>query len=210
MTPASSTLRAVLGRPYLRLATGLAAGESVLDVGCGPGHWLGWLARARSDLRLAGVDRERHAALPREVHFHAMDLDRAPIPFGDGSFQLLVCAHVLEHLHHPGRVLDEMRRLLAVDGRLYVELPSERSLRAPVGFHDDPTHVWIPHSPEALGERLDRHGFTVLHTGRARSPARWLTAAPRLVVGLVTRDRRAVAESAEHLGGLASYAIARP
>ncbi len=218
MNPANA-LRAALGRPYLRLALALTPGDAVLDVGCGPGHWLEWLAGARTDLRLVGVDRQRHAALPREVHFHALDLDREPIPFDDHTFQLVVSAHVLEHLHRPGPVLDELRRLLAPGGRVYVELPSERSLempsapmwlrpRPPLAFHDESDHVWIPHSPEALGERLERHGFEVLEVGRARSRVRWLTAAPRLVGGLVTRDGRPVVESVEHLGGLASYAIA--
>ena len=216
---ARSALRAALGRPYLRLALDLRPGDTVLDAGCGPGHWLGWLAAARTDLRLAGVDRRRHPALPTEVAFHAMDLDVEPLPFADGSFQLVVCAHVLEHLRRPLAALDELRRVLSPDGRLYVELPSERSLRVPgaprwlaprvpLAFHDEPTHLWVPHSPAALAARLADRGLRVLEAGRARSRGRWLSAGPRLARGVATRDGRAVAESLEHLGGLASYAIA--
>jgi SAM-dependent methyltransferase len=214
-----AALRASLGRPYLRLALASRAGDAVLDAGCGPGHWLRWLAGARTDLRLAGVDRHRHPALPPEVAFHAMDLDVEPLPFADGAFRLVVCAHVLEHLRRPQVVLGELRRVLAAGGRLYVEMPSERSLRVPraprwfepdipLAFHDEPTHLWVPHSPGALASRLSDGGLRVLEAGRARSRGRWLGAGPRLVRGLAARDGRAVAESVEHLGGLASYVIA--
>jgi SAM-dependent methyltransferase len=214
-----SALRAALGRPYLRLGLALRSGDAILDAGCGPGHWLGWLAKARTDLRLAGVDRNRHPVLPSEVAFRAMDLDVEPLPFADGSFQLVVCAHVLEHLRRPGAVLDELRRVLSPGGRLYVELPSERSLRVPsaprwleprlpLAFHDEPTHVWVPHSPAALASRLTGRGLRVVEAGRARSPGRWLGAGPRLATGLIRGDGRAVVESLEHLGGLASYAVA--
>lgn len=216
---ARTALRAALGRPYLRRALALKSGDSVLDAGCGPGHWLQWLAAARSDLYLVGVDRRRHPTLATEVNFLGRDLDAEPLPFADGSFQLVVCAHVLEHLGRPTAVIGELARVLSPGGLLYVELPSERSLRVPsaprwldprppLAFHDEPTHVWAPHSPQALASRLTDAGLRVEEAGRARSPGRWLSAGPRLARGLLARDGRAFVESIEHLGGLASYAIA--
>jgi SAM-dependent methyltransferase len=48
----------------------------------------------------------------------------------DGAFGVLTMHHVLEHLADPAGALYEARRLLAPGGRLYVEVPNARSLRA--------------------------------------------------------------------------------
>ena len=45
------------------------------------------------------------------------------LPFVDSSFDLIVCNHALEHLEHLEAALDEMRRVLKPNGRLYVSVP---------------------------------------------------------------------------------------
>jgi hypothetical protein len=47
-----------------------------------------------------------------------------------GAFSLVTLDHVFEHLANPVEVLDGVRRFLAPQGRLYVEVPNARSLRA--------------------------------------------------------------------------------
>ncbi|MEK7639428.1 MAG: class I SAM-dependent methyltransferase [Patescibacteria group bacterium] len=59
---------------------------------------------------------------------HTLDIDplRKPdtvgdvhqLPFGDGSFDHILCTEVLEHLHTPQRAIDEMHRVLRENGRL--------------------------------------------------------------------------------------------
>lgn len=193
----------------------------MLDVGCGEGAWLASLVRRRSDLVLAGVDIERRHGLPFGIDFARLDLESAPLPYPAGTFQLVVCAHVLEHLRDPDPVTAEIRRVLAPGGRLYVEVPSERTARAPsmpawfgpgptLAFDDDPTHVGEPWSPDQLSDFLSARGFGVLQNGRARSPGLWPAAPLLLARGTLTRDARSIHRILEQIAGLASYAVAGP
>jgi SAM-dependent methyltransferase len=107
------------------------AGGRILDVGCGIGQMLFWLARrSRPDL-LVGVDFDRNAlgfgrnmslsgSEPgRPVRFAAADAAR--LPFLDRSFDLVICRVVLMSV--PVRpVLRELARLVAPGGRLYLHL----------------------------------------------------------------------------------------
>lgn len=44
--------------------------------------------------------------------------DAHALPFGDGSFEQVVCTEVLEHLHTPQKAIDEMYRVLKPGGVL--------------------------------------------------------------------------------------------
>lgn len=45
--------------------------------------------------------------------------DAHRLPFREGSIGSVLCSHVLEHVEHPQRVIDESRRVLKKDGRAY-------------------------------------------------------------------------------------------
>jgi SAM-dependent methyltransferase len=66
----------------------------------------------------------------------------------DESFDLIILAHVIEHLHHGEEAVGNLARKLRPGGRIYIECPAERSLWFPSAYHtlnfyDDPTHVRI-------------------------------------------------------------------
>ena len=50
-------------------------------------------------------------------------LDAHCLPFGDNSFDIITMTEVLEHLHHPGRALSEITRVLRPGGRLLITFP---------------------------------------------------------------------------------------
>jgi 2-polyprenyl-3-methyl-5-hydroxy-6-metoxy-1,4-benzoquinol methylase len=54
------------------------------------------------------------------------DLSELP----SGAFGVVTMHHVLEHIADPAVALRDVRRLLAPGGRLFVEVPNARSLRA--------------------------------------------------------------------------------
>lgn len=96
----------------------------VLDVGSG----LGYLKQFCDPCphRFVGVEfspgrLERCRALGYEMH--ALDVDAEPLPFAEGSFDVVVCSHVLEHLAHPVAVLQEMRRVTRPGGLLILAVP---------------------------------------------------------------------------------------
>ena len=49
--------------------------------------------------------------------------DAARLPFADGSFDVVVCLEVIEHLPQPEQVLREVNRVLRAGGRAYFSMP---------------------------------------------------------------------------------------
>jgi SAM-dependent methyltransferase len=106
---------------------GLASVRSVLDAGCGIGHWGRVLAPFLSpDAALVGVDREpewveKAAALAKEKglnRFSYQQGDVNALPFGDASFDLVTCQTLLIHVPDPRATLREFARVLKPGGLL--------------------------------------------------------------------------------------------
>jgi SAM-dependent methyltransferase len=102
------------------------APRTVLDYGAGGGGFLlrmrehGWQAHGLEPGR-RGLDACRSAGL-------AVVADPAQLP--SAYFGLVTFHHVFEHLRDPEAVLATVRRVLAPEGRLFIEVPNIRSLRA--------------------------------------------------------------------------------
>ncbi|MFO0855904.1 MAG: methyltransferase domain-containing protein [Phycisphaerales bacterium] len=114
---------------FLRLMAerlGLASVASMLDVGCGVGHWGRALAQVLpSNTRITGVDREeewiRGAALRADraglgTRCEFVRGDAMALPFADGTFDMATCQTVLIHLPDPKLALREMMRVTKPGG----------------------------------------------------------------------------------------------
>jgi ubiquinone/menaquinone biosynthesis C-methylase UbiE len=107
---------------------GLRPGESVLDVGCGPGIDMFEMARIiGAEGRLVGVDASEF--MVAEARRRAKDFvfpitfevgDVYALPFPDRSFDVCCAQRVLEHLDEPVRALSEMKRVVRPGGRIGV------------------------------------------------------------------------------------------
>jgi SAM-dependent methyltransferase len=96
----------------------------VLEVGSGLGLLAQEVAGRVTRGRVIGVERspEQLAAARRATPSpEFVQGDAHALPFEGGSFDLVYCRYVLEHLADPGRALSEMRRVLAVGGRCCVQ-----------------------------------------------------------------------------------------
>jgi SAM-dependent methyltransferase len=143
--------------------------RTALDYGAGGGGFLshirnrGWKVRGFEPGK-RGLESCRQAGL--EVTDKLEDLS-------PGDFGLVTLHHVFEHLPNPTKVLDGVRRLLARDGRLYIEVPNARSLRARLAipflsrrFRIDeryrayPIHLMY-YSDRTLRAMLGKAGWTV-------------------------------------------------
>ncbi len=105
----------------------LAAGQNVLDLGCGPGFFAGGLAELVSpggtvcgvDINQRFVDdaNARHADNDAVNFFHLTDHH---LPFETGTFDRVICKNVLEYVPNIRATLAEVYRVLAPKGRVHV------------------------------------------------------------------------------------------
>lgn len=107
------------------LTSGLPQGARVLEVAPGPGYLA--IEIARRGFLVTGLDisrtmveigRENAGRAGVEVDFRHGDV--SAMPFGDGSFDLVVCQAAFKNFRHPVSALNEMHRLLRPGGRAVI------------------------------------------------------------------------------------------
>lgn len=193
-------------------------GGRVLDAGCGDFRILREHAAALEGRTYVGCDATAQTT-PPGVEFRQCNLDQPPLPFEDDSFDLVIFSHVIEHLANPVAALGELVRVLKPGGSLFVECPSEKSLRpgpwAPpdfnliLSFHDDPTHGGRPWSPQALRRAAIYMGCKPLETHYDQSLLRALRLPFDWAYGLATRNSDHLVTSWWLASGWVSYALIR-
>jgi ubiquinone/menaquinone biosynthesis C-methylase UbiE len=102
---------------------GLAPGDSVLDVGCGPGNFTRAFARASPDGLVVGLDASRTmldqaVREPNPPNVRYVRADAAALPFPDETFDAVCCFAALYFIERPLDAIDEMVRVLAPGGRI--------------------------------------------------------------------------------------------
>lgn len=144
----------------------------VLDWGCGHGQ-ITQLLRERG-VDADGFDYREGAPLSGEEqleHYKSITIqvsgDEVRLPYEDGRFAAVLSCGVLEHVQSPDRSLDELHRVLAPGGRLYVyKLPNRLSyLEAIARITGLYYHGKLPYdrvyTPSSARSLLERHGFAV-------------------------------------------------
>jgi SAM-dependent methyltransferase len=141
---------------YLRSSPG--SRERVLDIGCGTGTMLTYLARYGDP---EGIDVDDAAI----EYCHARGLTRVAqagadrLPFADGSFGLVTALDVIEHIDDDRAALREARRVLRPGGKLLLAVPAYRFLW---GRQDDINLHKRRYVAREVRERLIAAGFTVV------------------------------------------------
>lgn len=106
--------------------------KSILDVGCGIGHWGQCLEPfLPKDAVVTGIDREEEwiekaqqktRSLKKRFNYQVSKAEK--IPFPDNSFDMVTCQTLLLHVHDVMKVLKEMVRVLKPGGLLAVVEPN--------------------------------------------------------------------------------------
>ena len=135
---------------------------SALDLGCGRGEWLVFLAEQGFDAR--GIDASQAMVAhcqAQGLKVNECDLLQALQLQPDGSLNLITAFHVAEHLDFARlySLVAQAWRVLKPGGALLLETPNpENPLVGSYTFYHDPTHR-NPLTPSALEFLLGYHGF---------------------------------------------------
>jgi ubiquinone/menaquinone biosynthesis C-methylase UbiE len=103
--------------------------DSVLEIGAGEGAVLQQLADSgfgrrhyALEISTSGVERIRQRAIGSMVECRRFD--GYDVPYEDGTFDLAVLSHVIEHVEHPRLLLNEAARVARY---VFVEVPLEHN-----------------------------------------------------------------------------------
>ncbi len=140
-----------------RYASQYCAGKRVLEVGCGPGIGLGYLAKHATfvvggDYTKSLLERARSSSQPR---LELLMMDAHELPFDRGSLDLVVCYEALYYFTQPERFLTECRRVLSQDGALLLSSVNPEWAE----FNPSPHSCWYFGATD-LDRMLRDHGFT--------------------------------------------------
>lgn len=102
-------------------AAGVAAGQDVLDVGCGPGALTAELVRRVGAERVGAIDPSEpfvEACARRNPGVRVLRGQAGKIPFGDASFDAALAQLVLHFVDDPPQATAEMRRVVRPGGAI--------------------------------------------------------------------------------------------
>lgn len=132
-----------------QLAAALAPGRRVLDAGCGTGYGTSLLEDSGA-LEVTGIDVSEEALASARQSCRAASLFKADLTdtgLASGSFDLITCFEVIEHLEAQDAVIAELHRLLAPIGLLVISSPNRDVYLAGNPHH---VHELTPDELEAL------------------------------------------------------------
>jgi SAM-dependent methyltransferase len=137
---------------------------SVVDVGCGDGAIIRELDRNGFGRNYMGLEISESAIDQAQQHEHISPttfklFDGHRLPVEDGSVDLVILSHVLEHVEEPRRLLYEAMRI----GRyVFVEVPLELNLRTPHDFRwTDVGHINL-YDPVVIRHLMQSVGLRIL------------------------------------------------
>lgn len=158
---------------HAKLLRLVGEGKRVLDIGCSSGY----LARplVQQGCTVVGIEQDEVAAEEaRDVCAEVLvgDVESLELPFPPGSFDVVLCGDLLEHLRDPERFLGRVRPLLRLDGLLVATTPNVANWANRLGLLVgrwrytergilDRTHLHL-FTRATLRETFERAGYRVL------------------------------------------------
>lgn len=176
---AYATTDMIVQREEVRRSLRASAGESILDLGSGPGFLACELALdVAASGRIVGVDissdmnsiaSKRIAAAGLGDRVEILEGDATALTFADATFDATVSMQVIEYLAEPDAALQELVRVLRPGGRIVIidtdwdslvwaATDRHRAARIAAAWNE---HLPDPYLPRSLAPRLRAVGFEV-------------------------------------------------
>jgi len=144
--------------------------KRLLDIGCGYGFFLrkmtqlGWQVEG---IEVSGPGRD-YARQELGLHIHARPLGAMAFP--SEYFDAVTLFYVIEHIHDPALVLDEVYRILKPNGMLLLRWPHSTPVVKLLGplakkfdIYHTPFHLY-DFNPGAMRKLVARAGFSAIQT----------------------------------------------
>jgi SAM-dependent methyltransferase len=101
--------------------------ESVLDIGTGKAQIAKWFAKKGFAVTGTGLSVNSYEFDLNEKNeyekIEIIECNVEQMPFEDGSFDIIIMSHVLEHCYNTGLALQEVKRVLSPNGMLCIFVP---------------------------------------------------------------------------------------
>ena len=165
------------------------AGKRILDVGCGPGVQVRYLAEKNLacglDVGLPVLAKARESGLSPCL----ANCEGGHLPFADEAFDIVICTDVLEHLFAPQNLLAEICRVLKDDGCAILGVPNHFDItgRLQILLGGNLLRFWDVEDFKAwdyfhlhfftlkdFHDFLDDGGFRVLQAHHTRQPSNFV------------------------------------
>jgi SAM-dependent methyltransferase len=185
----------------------------LLDIGAGEAPWRDWLS---DQARYTGLDVESAASFGMSRQPDVIYFKGGSFPFGDNTFDAMLCVEVLEHVATPAEFLAEVFRVGKPGAELFLTVPwSARRHHIPFDF--------FRFTPDGLAQLLRAAGFEigqVIERGsdisaianklivlvvRLMKPRPWISWAYRLPLALACLPIAGMFVVAHHLSILLRY-----
>jgi SAM-dependent methyltransferase len=152
---------------YVQACSFIRPGDDVIDVACGLGYGSHVIAALTESGSVSGVDLSEFAiryawanfaSADRKVDFrvgNAQDLSHLQ----SSSVNFAVSVETLEHIPEPAALLQELYRVLAPAGRVYVSVPNDWSDGS--GKDPNPFHLHV-YDWKTISRQLKDAGFSVI------------------------------------------------
>ena len=136
---------------------------SILEVGCGNGHFLCWLAN-EGFTKLTGVDPYLTKSMEYE---NGVKLFNKTIFDLSEKFDLIILNHVFEHMENPLEAMAQIKNILAYNGKILLRIPVFDTYawrRYGVNWVqiDAPRHLFI-YSTKSMKLICDLFGLNIMH-----------------------------------------------
>ncbi len=91
----------------------------VLDVGASHLHIAREIAETGASVVAMDIDRDALRQGPTDAPLDVIIASGLALPFSDGSFDVVICNHVYEHVEDPHQLMSEIHRVLSPNGYCY-------------------------------------------------------------------------------------------
>lgn len=141
------------------------SGMSILEIGCAEGFFLQSVERrSNNKIDLYGVELSEKYIKQAKANLSDATIYEIPlenVDFQGLQFDFIVLRHVFEHLRSPVECLNKIKRILAPDGVLYIEVPdSQNTIPSISRFYHHEHYLYF--TPKILNHYLKACGFNPL------------------------------------------------